>query len=82
VQKLICLSQDVRGQVTPRTAAVPTLRSTNYFLELLEEQLSLPGATNYQCSFVDMHDGAVPRQGYNRIWVAGEKGAGPESLAK
>jgi hypothetical protein len=42
VHKLICLSQDVRGQVTTRTAAVPTLRSTNYFLELLEEQLPLP----------------------------------------
>jgi len=67
---------------TTHTAAVPTLRSTNYFLELLEEQLPLPGATNYQCSFVDMQDGATPRQGYNIIYVAGGKDGGPKSLAK
>jgi hypothetical protein len=82
------LSQDVREQVTPHTAAVPTLRSTNYFLELLEEQLPLPGATNYQCSFVDTQEvGAIPQNPrQDRVTLdralLGNKDAGPESMAK
>jgi len=75
------------GQVTPHTAAVPTLRSTNYFLELLEEQLPLPRGYKLPIQLRwyarwghTLH--STPRQGYTRICTAGEIIAGTESLAK